>query len=165
MYLRKALYKHQLLFCLMVFLLMNSAAFASYLLIPMDEESQSNHLKAYGITFQSLLKGRKVQWLLNYRGGSFLLEDHEDFRRECTIRGVSFEIVSEAETLKIIEYIASPSQNMEAVVLEKAPKIAVYSPKDKQPWDDAVTMVLQYAEIPYEVVYDQEVLEDKLLLY
>ena len=165
MYLRKALYKHQLLYCLIVFLLMNSAAFASYLLIPMDEESQSNHLKAYGITFQSLLKGRKVQWLLNYRGGSFLLEDHEDFRRECTIRGVSFEIVSEAETLKIIEYIASPSQNMEAVVLEKAPKIAVYSPKDKQPWDDAVTMVLQYAEIPYEVVYDQEVLEDKLLLY
>ena len=98
MYLRKLLYRNQLFYCLIVFLLMNSAAFASYLLIPMDEESQSNHLKAYGITYQSLLQGRKVQWLLNYRGGSFLLEDHEDFRRECTIRGVSFEIVSEAET-------------------------------------------------------------------
>jgi len=165
MYLRKALYRNQFFYCLIVFLLMNSTVFASYLLIPMDEESQSNHLKAYGITFQSLLKGRKVQWLLNYRGGSFLLEDHEDFRRECTIRGVSFEIKSDAETLKIIEYIASPSQNMEAVILEKAPKIAVYSPKDKQPWDDAVTMVLEYAEIPYDVVYDKEVLEDKLLLY
>ncbi len=165
MYLRKVLYSNQLFYCLVVFLLMNSTVFASYLLIPMDEESQSNHLKAYGITYQSLIQGRKVQWLLNYRGGSFLLEDHEDFRRECTIRGVSFEIISEAETLKIIEYIASPSQNMEAVVLEKAPKIAVYSPKSKQPWDDAVTMVLQYAEIPYEIIYDQEVLEDKLLLY
>jgi len=165
MYLRKALYENQLICCIIVFVMMNSAAFASYLLIPMDEASQSNHLKAYGITYQSLLKGRKVQWLLNYRGGAFLLEDHEDFRRECTIRGVSFEIISESETVKIIEYIASPSQNMEAVVLEKAPKIAVYSPKDNQPWDDAVTMVLKYAEIPYEVVYDQEVIEDKLLLY
>ncbi|WKK64845.1 asparagine synthetase B [Lutimonas zeaxanthinifaciens] len=142
-----------------------SNLFASFLLIPMDDSSQSNHLKAYGITFKSLLQGHKVQWLLNYRGGSFLLEDHEEYRRECTIRGVSFEIISEAQSIKIIEMISSPSQNMEAVVLEKAPKIAVYSPKDKQPWDDAVTMVLQYAEIPYEVVYDQEVLEDKLLLY
>ena len=149
----------------LLFFLIVTPSFASYLLIPMDDSSQKNHLKAYGITYQSLLQGKKVQWLLNYRGGSFLLEDQEDFRRECTIRGVSFEIVSEAEAVKILEFIASPSQNMEAVVLEKAPKIAVYSPKDKQPWDDAVTMVLQYAEIPYEVVYDEEVLSDKLLLY
>lgn len=150
--------------CLLLFLICGQA-FASFLLIPMDEDSQKNHLKAYGITYQSLLQGKKVQWLLNYRGGSFLLEDTEAFRRECTIRGVSFEVVSEAESVQILEFIASPSQNMESVVLEKAPKIAVYSPKNNQPWDDAVTMVLQYAEIPYEVVYDQEVLGDKLLLY
>ncbi len=139
--------------------------FASYLLIPMDDTSQKNHLKAYGITFYSLLKGKKVQWLLNYRGGSFLLEDNEDFRNECVIRGVSYELISDSEALDILAFIGSPSQNMESVILEKAPKIAVYSPKDKQPWDDAVTMVLQYAEIPYDVVYDQEVLDEKLLLY
>ena len=146
-------------------MLFSTSGFASYLLIPMDEASQKNHLKAYGITYYSLLQGNKVQWLLNYRGGSFLLEDHEAYRNECTIRGVSYEIISEAEAVIILELIASPSQNMESVILEKAPKIAVYSPKGKQPWDDAVTMVLQYAEIPYELVYDQEVLEDKLLLY
>lgn len=165
MYVMKSLHKLRLFFCLMVLFLAHATVFASYLLVPMDEDSQKNHLKAYGITYQSLVQGRKVQWLLNYRGGSFLLEDHEAIRRECTIRGVSYEIISEAESIKILELIASPSQNMEAVVLEKAPKIAVYSPKDKQPWDDAVTMVLQYAEIPYETVYDKEVLEDKLLLY
>lgn len=146
-------------------LLFSLQGYASYLLIPMDESSQKNHLKAYGITFYSLLKGKKVQWLLNYRGGSFLLEDNEEFRNECVIRDVSYEILSDSETLDILAYIGSPSQNMESVVLEKAPKIAVYSPKDKQPWDDAVTMVLQYAEIPYDVVYDQEVLDEKLLLY
>jgi len=140
-------------------------ASASFLLIPMDDTSQENHLKAYGITFYSLQKRQKVKWLLNYRGGSFLLENTKDFRNECTIRGVSFEIISETEAVYILEEIASPSQNMEAVVLEKAPKIAVYSPKGNQPWDDAVTMVLKYAEIPYDVIYDKEVLQDNLLLY
>lgn len=152
------------LICL-VLLFFSIRGFAAYLLIPMDDSSQKNHLKAYGITFYSLLKGKKVQWLLNYRGGSFLLEDNEDFRNECVIRGVSYEAVSESQALDILAFISSPSQNMESVILEKAPKIAVYSPKDKQPWDDAVTMVLQYAEIPYDVVYDQEVLDEKLLLY
>jgi len=99
------------------------------------------------------------------RGGSFLLEDVANFRNECKIRGVSYEVISDTEALQILEQIASPSQNMEAVILEKAPKIAVYSPKDNVPWDDAVTMVLNYAEIPYDVIYDQEVLQDKLLLY
>jgi len=131
----------------------------------MDDLSQQNHLKAYGITFYSLQKGNNVKWLLNYKGGSFLLEDVEDFRNECKIRGVSYEIISDTEALRILEEIASPSQNMEAVVLEKAPKIAVYSPIGKKPWDDAVTMVLNYAEIPYDIVYDEEVLQDKLLLY
>lgn len=131
----------------------------------MDEVVQENHLKAYGITFYSLQKGKDVKWLLNYRGGSFLLEDHQDFRNECKIRGVSYEVISDTEAMQILEFIASPSQNMEAVTLEKAPKIAVYSPKDNKPWDDAVTMVLSYAEIPFDVVYDEDVLQDKLVLY
>ena len=146
-------------------MLSSSSMFASFILIPMDEISQNNHLKAYGITFYSLQKGQKVKWLLNYEGGSFLLEDTEDFRRECTIRGVSFRVISDTEGLKILEEIGRPSQNMEAIILEKAPKIAVYSPKRNQPWDDAVTMVLKYAEIPYDVVYDEDVLSDKLIHY
>ncbi|WP_142786503.1 asparagine synthetase B [Changchengzhania lutea] len=131
----------------------------------MDVESQRNHLKAYGITYWTLNKDLKVKWLLNYRGGSFLLPDTESIQQECQIRGVSFEIISNAKAETILETINSPSQNMEAVVLEKAPKIAVYTPYGKQPWDDAVTMVLQYAEIPYETVYDEEVLNDGLLLF
>ncbi|WP_370588528.1 asparagine synthetase B [Robiginitalea sp. SC105] len=135
------------------------------ILLPMDANSQENHLKAYGITYWVLSKQQKVQWLLNYRGGSFLLPDGEPIRNECRIRGVSFEVLSDAQAQEILDGIASPSQNQEAVILEKAPKIAVYSPKDNPPWDDAVTMVLTYAEIPYVTVYDQEVLEDKLPLY
>jgi len=131
----------------------------------MDAESQKEHLKAYGITYWSLNKNEKVKWLLNYRGGSFLLSDTEEARRECTIRGVSYEIISDGETDRILTEIASPSQNMEAVVLEKAPKIAVYTPESKVPWDDAVTMVLTYAEIPYTTIYDEEVLSDQLILY
>ena len=146
-------------------LFFSQGVFASYILIPMDEVSQENHLKAYGITYYSLKNHHKVQWLLNYRGGSFLLEDFEGLRNECTIRGVSYEVLSDAKVALILEAIQSPSQNQEAVLLEKAPKIAVYSPKTKQPWDDAVTLVLQYAEIPYDVVYDEEVLSNKLLLY
>ncbi|WP_372744218.1 asparagine synthetase B [Lutibacter sp.] len=138
---------------------------ASFILIPMDEVSQTNHLKAYGITYWSLNKGNKAKWLLNYEGGSFLLEDNEATRKECKIRGVTFQIISDSQAASILEEISSPSKNMDAIDLEKAPKIAVYSPKDKMPWDDAVTMVLSYAEIPFDVVYDVEVLEDKLLLY
>lgn len=139
--------------------------FASYVLIPMDTDSQKNHLKAYGITYWVLNKELKVKWLLNYRGGAFLLPDTPEIQKECQIRGVSFEVLSDSKTESILEDISSPSQNMEAVVLEKAPKIAVYTPNGKQPWDDAVTMVLQYAEIPYETVYDEEVLNDGLLAF
>nr|WP_019670298.1 hypothetical protein [Eudoraea adriatica] len=138
---------------------------ASAILIPMDAESQENHLKAYGITYWVLTKQQKVQWLLNYRGGSFLLPDGESIRKECQIRGVSFEILSDGQTQSILDGISSPSKNQEAVVLEKAPKIAVYSPKNNQPWDDAVTMALTYAEIPYITIYDEEVLDNKLVLY
>lgn len=131
----------------------------------MDETSQQNHLKAYGITFWCLEKNYKASWLLNYRGGSFLLPDSEEIRKECQIRGVSFEVLSDAEEAQILNEISSPSQNMESVILEKVPKIAVYTPKGKQPWDDAVTLVLTYAEIPFTPIYDEEVLSDQLLLY
>ncbi|WP_397364869.1 asparagine synthetase B [Olleya sp. R77988] len=131
----------------------------------MDADTQKNHLKAYGICYWTLEKDVKVKWLLNYRGGSFLLPDSQDIQDECQIRGVSFEVISDAKTEQILKEISSPSKNMEAVILEKAPKIAVYTPKGKLPWDDAVTMVLSYAEIPYETIYDEEVLKDELLLY
>jgi hypothetical protein len=147
------------------FLLLSFSAKANFLLLPMDEVAQKNHLKAYGITYWALDKQYKASWLLNYRGGSFLLPDVPEIRKECQIRGVSFEVISDAEMQSILDNISSPSQNMETVVLEKAPKIAVYSPPGKQPWDDAVTMVLTYAEIPFKVIYDEEVLSDQLILY
>jgi hypothetical protein len=152
-------------FALLFILLFSIQGFASYILIPMDADSQREHLKAYGITYWALEKQQKVQWLLNYRGGSFLLPDVEEIRRECQIRGVSFEVLSAARTEQILEEIESPSRNMNAVLLEKAPRIAVYSPPGNLPWDDAVTLVLTYAEIPYDIIYDEEVLNDQLLLY
>lgn len=152
------------LVCIFILLLSFSTK-ASFILVPMDESTQQNHLKAYGITYWCLSKDYKASWLLNYRGGSFLLPDAEEIRKECKIRGVSFEILSDAEEASILNEISSPSQNMESVILEKAPKIAVYTPKGKQPWDDAVTLVLTYAEIPFTPIYDEEVLSDQLLLY
>ncbi|OYQ45117.1 asparagine synthetase B [Flavobacterium aurantiibacter] len=150
-----------------VFLLLTSSysSFAGFLLLPMDEVSQQNHLKAYGVTYWVLAQNYKASWLLNYRGGSFLLPDTAEIRKECQIRGVSFEILTDSEAAQIQDEISSPSQNMETVILEKAPKIAVYTPKGKQPWDDAVTLVLTYAEIPFSPIYDEEVLSDGLLLY
>lgn len=152
-------------FLFILILLVSISTKASFILLPMDETSQKNHLKAYGITYWCLDKNYKASWLLNYRGGSFLLPDAEEIRKECQIRGVSFEIISDGEEVAILNEISSPSQNMESVVLEKAPKIAVYTPKGKQPWDDAVTLVLTYAEIPFTPIYDEEVLSDQLLLY
>jgi len=146
-------------------LLFYSTVTASYILIPMDSDSQAEHLKAYGLTYWTLQKQLKVKWLLNYRGGSFLLPDTEEIKKECQVRGVSFELLSNSKTEDILNLIGSPSQNMESVILEKAPRIAVYSPKGNQPWDDAVTMVLTYAEIPYTIIYDEEVLGDQLVLF
>lgn len=159
-----ATFKSPFFYLLLLFFSAFSAR-ASFILLPMDETTQQNHLKAYGITYWCLDKHYKTSWLLNYRGGSFLLPDAAEIRKECQIRGVSFEVLSDGEANAILEEIASPSQNMETVVLEKAPKIAVYTPKGKQPWDDAVTLVLTYAEIPFTPIYDEEVLSDKLLLY
>ena len=108
-----------------VLLLLTSSVKASFILLPMDETSQKNHLKAYGITYWCLNKNYKASWLLNYRGGSFLLPDADEIRKECQIRGVSFEVISDGDEVAILNEIASPSQNMESVILEKAPKIAV----------------------------------------
>ena len=153
-------------FFFVIFLLSISLkGFASYILIPMDAESQDNHLKSYGIAYWVLNQNQNIKWLLNYRGGSFLLPNSENTTKECHIRGVSYELISDAKAAEILQEISSPSQNMEAVVLEKAPRIAVYSPSGKQPWDDAVTLVLTYAEIPYDIIYDTEVLNDALLVY
>ena len=138
---------------------------AGYLLIPMGPDDQTQHLKAYGITYWVLAQDVKTQWLLNYRGGAFLIPDFEALRKECRIRGVDFELISDQQANQILNAISSPSQNMEAVLLEKAPKVAVYAPEGMQPWDDAVTMVLTYAEIPFTTIYDTQVLADELLLY
>ena len=137
---------------------------ASFILIPMDEV-QKNHLKAYGIAYACLQTDNDVNWLLNYRGGSFSMEENTEIIKLCKLRGVSYEIVSSSQMLGILDEIADPEINMDAVKLQKAPKIAVYSPKSKRPWDDAVTLVLTYAEIPYDIVYDREVLEGVLPMY
>ena len=137
---------------------------AAYILIPMDLD-QKDHLKAYGIAYWVLKHDVEVHWLLNYRGGSFMVKDAKEIENECTIRGVTFETIADAKSTAILTEISNPEVNMEDVKLEKAPKVAVYSPKTKQPWDDAVTLVLTYSEIPYDVIYDDDILQDKLLLY
>jgi hypothetical protein len=126
---------------------------AAYILIPMDE-SQTNHLKAYGIAYWILTKEVNVDWMLNYRGGSFMVKYLQAFENECIIRNVSYDVISDADANDILNTISSPSSNMDVMKLEKFPKIAVYSPKSKQPWDDVVTRVLTYAEIPYDVIFD-----------
>lgn len=132
---------------------------ADYLLVPMDLD-QRNHLRAYGHAFHTLEAGGHVNWLLNYRGGSFLVDDTQRARLDARLLGVSFEEVSEAEVAAIRQVVAQ--ENMDEVLLEKPPRIAVYSPPNKQPWDDAVTLALTYAEVPYDVVYDEDVLGGKL---
>ena len=151
---------------LLIFLLiaLSIGAKASSILVPMDE-AQKDHLKSYGITYWILGKDLEAEWLLNYRGGSFLLPYTSEIEKECLIRGITFEKISDSKVLDIHAQIAQPEVNMETVKLQKAPRIAVYSPKTKQPWDDAVTMVLTYAEIPYTVVFDDEVLNSDLAKY
>ena len=129
------------------------------------DEGQKNHLKAYGIAYYTLQNDIKVDWLLNYRGGSFLIKHYTEIENECSIRGVSYEIIADVQSTQILTSIASPEVNQDVVRLEKAPKVAIYSPKNKQPWDDAVTLALKYAEIPYQVVYDEEVLSGMLPLF
>src|SRR2546426_1762390 len=132
------------------------------LLLPMDE-SQSDHLKAYGVTYRVVQAGIKTEWLLNYRGGSFLLRDGPAIRRDAALAGVTFEPVDDTRVTAIRGEIEA--SNMDAVPLEKAPKVAVYVPPNSPPWDDAVTMALQYAGIQFDKVWDFEVLGGKLAGY
>ncbi|GHV63897.1 hypothetical protein FACS1894199_00900 [Bacteroidia bacterium] len=127
--------------------------------------TQTNHLKAYGVAYNALKQGDEIQWLLNYRGGSFVLPFSSEGRTECLLKGVSFEVLTPSRLNAIVSEISQPDMNTDAMKLEKAPKIAVYSPKEKKPWDDAVTLALTYAEIPYTVIYDSEVLDGKLKDY
>ncbi len=137
---------------------------AVHLLIPMDE-TQKNHLKSYGIAYWVLEKDVEVKWLLNYRGGSFLIQHYPEIENECVVRGVSFESITEVQTNAILNEISQPDVNQDAVAMNKAPKIAVYSPPNKQPWDDAVTLVLTYAEINYDIIYDEEIVNGELVDY
>ena len=139
-------------------------SWASFLIINMDN-TQTNHLKAYGIAFWVLENQQEVDWLLNYKGGSFMMKYKSSIEKECKIRGVSYKIIADVQSSQILREITAPEINQDVVKLEKAPKIAVYSPKSKLPWDDAVTLALTYAEIPYDIVYDQEVLNGSLPLY
>jgi len=150
---------------ILAFLLLSCfPARSAYLLLPMDE-SQKNHLKAYGVAFWVLQKEVEVDWLLNYRGGSFLIQYNKLIEDECNIRGVTYLALADAQVDAVLQEISDPQVNMERIKLHKAPKIAVYSPKNKRPWDDAVTLVLTYAEIPYKIIYDEEVLAGLLPLY
>jgi hypothetical protein len=134
------------------------------MLIPMDL-AQTNHLKAYGLVYWALNQGIQSEWLLNYRGGSFLMDYHDRVATECRIRGVSFEAISQSKADEILSYVRSEGVNMDAVRLEKAPKIAVYVQPGNAPWDDAVRLALEYAEVKYDVVWDEEVLAGKLKEY
>lgn len=132
---------------------------AERMLIYMDLD-QTDHLRAYGLAYWALEQGYNVEWLLNYRGGSFMIERSDIVARKATLLGVAYAIVSEADAIEI--YRTIEESNMEVVLLEKAPAIAVYVPPDEEPWDDAVRLALEYAGVPYEVVYDEEVLAGKL---
>ncbi len=147
-----------------ILLLLIQTANAAFIIIPMDEK-QANHLKAYGITYWTLEQGIEVKWLLNYRGGSFLIQHQQALASECLVRGVSFETLADGQANNLLTEIAREDLNQDAVSMQKAPKIAVYSPPNKQPWDDAVTLVLKYAEIKFDVIYDEEILNGKLKDY
>ncbi len=151
---------NRMLTALLLMLTMAAPAIAKpYLLVPMDLD-QRNHLRAYGVAFHTLQAGDKVNWLLNYRGGSFLMDDTPRARLDARLQGVSFETVGEAEVQGIRQIVQQ--ENMDEVLLEKPPRIAIYSPPNKQPWDDAVTLALTYAEVPYDVIYDEEILRGDL---
>lgn len=149
---------------LLAVVLISKISFGMYILIPMDD-GQKNHLKAYGVAYWILQRDIEVSWLLNYRGGSFMIPYAQEIELECQIRGVASQVISDAQANAILLEISDPEVNMETIKLHKPPRIAVYSPKNKQPWDDAVTLVLTYAEIPYDVVYDEEIQSGVLPLY
>ncbi|MEO6831750.1 MAG: hypothetical protein ABI378_05435, partial [Chitinophagaceae bacterium] len=140
-------------------------AYAAKIFIPMDAEGQTQHLKAYGVTYAALQLGVPADWLLNYRGGSFAMDDVDALERLCKLRGVDYEVISNAQYDGILAKIANPDFNGDVIKLEKAPRIGVYTPPNKLPWDDAVTLVLTYAQIPFDKLYDDDLLGGKLANY
>tara|TARA_B100000989_G_scaffold48890_2_gene32006 strand:- start:12832 stop:14091 length:1260 start_codon:yes stop_codon:yes gene_type:complete len=138
--------------------------FSFNIILEMNHD-QNDHLKAYGVAYNVINSGNKVEWLLNHEGGSFMFNYSKEIENECKLKGVSYKIIPQIVADKIRENISKNEVNKEIIVLEKAPKIAIYSPKNKQPWDDAVTLALSYSEIPYDIIYDQEVLNNLLPLY
>lgn len=149
---------------LMLFISAGNLLGQQRVLIPMDE-NQTNHLKAYGIIFHQITEGATGQWLLNYRGGSFLTTDEHDIVRRSRLRNVAVEVISEADAAQIVQEVEQPNVNMAAINLEQVPEIAVYTPPSSLPWDDAVTLALDYAEIPYDKIYNDEVLDGELARY
>jgi len=145
-----------------VMLILFSGAARCEILVPMDL-AQTNHLKAYGLAWYALSRGVDVKWLLNYRGGSFLIPEFAGLSLEAQVRNIALERISAPQASSIYREIEN--SNMDIVLLEKAPKIAIYAPPNKQPWDDAVMMALEYADIPYDIVYDREVLTGGLSQY
>lgn len=155
----------RLIFPFIIFFLFCTRAWASYILIPMDD-TQKNHLKAYGLAYWVLKNHEtEVEWLLNYRGGAFMVQQAQKFENEMVIRGISYEVISDGDAAQIRTELSSPDVNMDVVKLQKPPKVAVYSPKTAQPWDDAVTLAMTYAEIPYDLIFDEDVLNNKLPEY
>ena len=146
----------------LIFLLVLQLGISQKILIPMDE-SQKNHLKAYGAAFWTLQQEINVEWILNYRGGSFMIDSYPEVEKECRVRGISYQIIGAEKTLVI--YNEVEVNNMDVILLENVPKIAIYSPPNKQPWDDAVTLALSYAEVPYETLWDEEVFNGSLAEY
>ena len=147
---------------ILIFIFFSQFGLPQKILIPMDQ-SQKNHLKAYGAAFWTLEQEINVEWILNYRGGAFMIDSYPEVERECRVRGISYEIVGTEKTLII--YNEVETNNMDVVLLEKAPKIAIYTPPNKQPWDDAVTLALSYAEVPYQTLWDEEVFNGSLEEY
>ena len=147
---------------ILIFIFFSQFGFPQKILIPMDQ-SQKNHLKAYGAAFWTLEQEINVEWILNYRGGAFMIDSYPEVERECRVRGISYEIIGTEKTLII--YNEVETNNMDVVLLEKAPKIAIYTPPNKQPWDDAVTLALSYAEVPYQTLWDEEVFNGSLEEY
>jgi len=146
----------------LIFLLFLQLGISQKILIPMDD-SQKNHLKAYGTAFWTLQQEINVEWILNYKGGSFMIDSYPEVEKECRVRGISYEIIGTEKTLVI--YNEVEVNNMDVILLENVPKIAIYSPPNKQPWDDAVTLALSYAEVPYETLWDEEVFNGSLAEY
>jgi len=153
-------------FILLLLLVLGGTVYSQQkLLIPMDVNTQTDHLRAYGIAYRHLLGGKELDWLLNYRGGSFMFDYSGELAGECTAKGVSYELLNGTQAAQIYAEVQDENNNMDVVRLEKVAKIAVYVPPNTLPWDDAVQLALDYVEIPYDKVWDEEVMQGKLKDY